>query len=386
MYLLWNRNSSKIGLNCSTITVAFKGRFMGKEMKKKASLKKSKVSAAVKKAWQMAGPGFHGYDFILLVDPRSAKAEIIGGTPAEAYLHLYKKEPIHQQALQQALQKGVHHYEWAGKKAGGQAWFQTTCILLSLPDGKPSGVLCLTRDISRLGVAYAGSGVAEWSSPKTFSQILLAAREAEKKEISKALHDEVGSSSVILTALLSLVKVSVQNGNIKRALRDIKQLDEQIKQGVERLRNIIVSLRPPTLDNPGGLCGAIHDLLENISALSHIPYDFHCDTKNELELTENVRILLFRIVQEALTNIVKHAHAKHIEVMLKRVGSKVRLVVADDGVGFNPSQSVSIEHVGLLAMKDSVELLGGKIVIKSALGKGTRIEVACPSAVYGGKN
>lgn len=359
-------------------------------MKKKTSTTiSSKESRFIRSraAVQSVETGFHGYDFILLVDVATRKADILAGTNAVSFTHLYKKEKFHQQALAQAIERGVYHYEWNMPVSRSTTWFQTTCVALAQPDGKIKDVLCLSRDISRLGRIYAaGKNLQEWSSPKTFSQILLATREAEKKEISKALHDEVGSSSVILTALLSLVKANVKKGNTKRALRDIEQLDKQLKQGMERLRGIIVSMRPPTLDNPGGLCGALRDLLENIGHLSHLPYEFHCKAEDEeMGLTENVRILLFRIVQEALTNVVKHARAKHIVVSLKRTGSKVCLQVKDDGIGFNPKQTVSITHVGLLAMKDSVELLGGKLIIKSAPGKGTRIEVECPSVVYGGE-
>ena len=354
------------------------------QSKSKPSFKRGTKTVQVANFAELGG---HGYDFILLVNLPMREAKPMGGKLADSYVHIYKQDQLHQSALKQAVLQGIYHYEWSLRQNKQTVWFQTTCIALPRPDGKVAEVLCLSRDISRLGSAYtAGRGLKEWTAPKTFSQILLATREAERKEISKALHDEVGSSSVILTALLSLIKVNVKKGNTRRALKDIEQLDQQIKQGVERLRSIIVSLRPPVLDNPGGLCGAIEDLLVHISSLSHIPYQFQCKAQEkEIALSENVRILLFRIVQEALTNIVKHARAKHIVVCLRRVKSAVHLQVRDDGIGFDPKQAVSIAHVGLLAMKDSVELLGGKITIKSALGKGTRIEVECPSVVYGGK-
>ena len=102
-------------------------------------------------------------------------------------------------------------------------------------------------------------------------------------------------------------------------------------------------------------------------------------------LSDKVKILLYRIVQEALTNTVKHARAKQIRVCLKQAGMNIRLEIADDGIGFEPKQQLSIEHVGLLAMRDSVELLGGTISVKSAPGKGTRITVVCPCVTYGGK-
>ncbi len=348
----------------------------------------SRTIAAAKRAVQAAKQDFHGYDFILLVDSKTYKAEALGGRDASAHITMYEKGIIHRQALKEALKNGIYHYEWSEDVSGQTTWFQTTCVVLSQSVGRANKVLSLSRNISRWGRQYTVSrSIREWAEPKTFSQILLATREAEKREISKALHDEVGSSSVILTALLSLVKLDVQKGATKRALRDIEQLDQQIKEGIERLRNIIISLRPPMLDNPGGLCGAIRDLLENVSALNHLPYQFNCKTgDDEMGLTENVRILLYRIVQEAVTNIVKHARAKHIDVSLKQMGSKVCLQVKDDGVGFDTTQFVSIQHIGLLAMKDSVEMMGGTITIKSALGKGTRIEVTCPSVVYGGKN
>ena len=130
----------------------------------------------------------------------------------------------------------------------------------------------------------------------------------------------------------------------------------------------------------------MQDLLKNVSALHHIPYTLdYKEIEEDIDLSDEVKILLYRIVQEALTNIVKHARAKHIRVCLKMGGTRVRLEVSDDGVGFTPAKQLSVKQVGLLAMKESVELLGGKITIKSAPGKGTHIAVSCPCVVYGGE-
>ena len=359
---------------------------MKKQMKKQGNLRRE-IGQKTCRGMILAGKyDFRGYDTIMLVDPRTYVAEPLGGTLASSFVHLYKTDALHKRALQEAVKRGIYHYEWSKETKTFAGWFQTTCVLFGLSKETETRVLCLSRDISRLGREYASEQLKEWTSPRTFSQMLLAACEEAKKAFSKTLHDEVGTLSVILPALLSLVKVNVKKGDVKRALRGIEQLDQQIKQSIERLRNIIVSLRPPALDNSGGLCGAIRELLENISALSYLPYKFYCQPEDSgINLTENVRSLLFRIVQEALTNIVKHARAKQVEVTIKQEDSNVRLQVCDDGIGFNPKQSVSIEHVGLHAMKDSVKLLGGKITIKSAPGKGTRIEVICPSVVYGGE-
>ena len=329
-----------------------------------------------------------GYDVVLLVNASSGKSVQLSGT-THLKEQLYQKEPVHQEALARVLKQGICHYEWTQVRAKKNFLYQTTCVALRAPNGKIQNVLSLSRDVthSLRGYQTPVKGLHEGITPRTFAQILLDTRETEKKEISKALHDEIGSSAVVLTALLSLVRASLQTGNGKQALHDLAQLDEKLKQSIDRLKNIIVSLRPLSLENKGSLGGAMRDLLENISAISHIPYVFECaELAQNVSVSEKVKILLYRIVQEALTNIVKHAHAKHIHVCLKKVGPKIWLSVSDDGIGFSPAKQRSIEHVGLLAMKDSVKLLGGKIFIKSTPGKGTCIEVTCPGFIYGGNS
>lgn len=330
--------------------------------------------------------GIEGYDVVALVNPKTLAVTTlsnVSGRLKEGDLEGGRE--MHMQALNEALKNGVHHYEWSIEKEGVSHYYQTTFIPLGGPAGSVKRVLALVRDISDWGDTGEHL-LKDWSSPRTFSQILLAAREKEKKAISKSLHDEIGSSAVILTALLGIVKASVKKGDQKQALLDIAKLDGQIKESIERVKNIVVSLRPPSLENDGALGGAIRDMLENVSAFIHIPHTFaYKPVTGESGVSDSVKILLYRIVQEALNNIVKHANAKHIYVLLERNGPEVHLVVEDDGVGFKPSKQRSIRHVGLLAMKDSVELLGGAISIKSAPGKGTRIEVTCPSVVYGGK-
>lgn len=358
----------------------------GKTQRPRQTRKSPARPEAVSKGMNTVSP-LNGYDLILLVDAVTRWATPLSGGEKVA-ADLYRKNPIHAQALAHALKQGIYHYEWSVQCGKKHFLYQTTCVALPQPNGQADSVLSLSRDISHsLSSCIEGDRVLrDFAAPRTFAQILLATRETEKKEISKALHDEIGSSAVMLTALLSLVRASVQSGNAKQALRDLEQLDSQLKQSIERIRGVVVSLRPPSLENKGGLGGAVRDLLESISAFGRISYTFDYDAVDEqICLSDNVKILLYRVVQEALTNTVKHACAKHIRVCLKQAGQDIRLVVCDDGVGFKPARQLSIEHVGLLAMKDSVELLGGNISVKSAPGKGTRIEVSCPCIVYGGK-
>ena len=331
--------------------------------------------------------GVEGYDVVAVVDAHTRQATVVSNISGRLSLaDITDNLTAYSRPLKQALEGHIQHYEWGLEKAGKHCFYQTTLIPLSGENNQIDRILFLTRDITYWGGVYRGGEMLrEGSAPRTFSQILLAARETEKKEISKALHDEIGSAVVILTALLSLVKASVKEGNRKQALEDIAKLDVQIKNSVDRVKNIIVSLRPPSLENDGALGGSVQELLENISGYVHIPYTFDYDpATKENGISDSVKILLYRIVQEALNNIVKHARASKIYVLLARQGDQVRLVVEDDGIGFKPVKQRSIRKVGLLAMQDSVRLLGGTISIKSTPGKGTRIEVACPCVVYGG--
>lgn len=329
--------------------------------------------------------GVEGYDAVVLIDVKTRQITAISNV-LDCSAEDVRGVPLHLQALEQALKGKVHHYEWGFEKDGKHFFYQTTLIPLRGEERTVATVLALTRDITHWAKNYHEANMLkEGAAPQTFAQILLAEREAEKREISKSLHDEIGSSAVILTALLSLVKASVKEGDTKQALAEIAKLDTQIKNSIERVKNIIVSLRPPSLENDGALGGAVRELLDNISQMLHIPYKFDYNAEGEsLGAADNVKIVLYRIVQEALTNIAKHAKAKNIYVLLERDAFTAHLIVQDDGIGFKPLKGGSIRQVGLRAMKDSVRLLGGSISIKSAPGKGTRIEVSCPCVVYGG--
>lgn len=329
--------------------------------------------------------GVEGYDAVVLIDVKTRQITAISNV-LDCSAEDVRGVPLHLQALEQALKGKVHHYEWGFEKDGKHFFYQTTLIPLRGEERTVATVLALTRDITHWAKNYHEANMLkEGAAPQTFAQILLAEREAEKREISKSLHDEIGSSAVILTALLSLVKASVKEGDTKQALAEIAKLDTQIKNSIERVKNIIVSLRPPSLENDGALGGAVRELLDNISQMLHIPYKFDYNAEGEsLGAADNVKIVLYRIVQEALTNIAKHAKAKNIYVLLERDAFTAHLIVQDDGIGFKPLKGGSIRQVGLRAMKDSVRLLGGSISIKSAPGKGTRVEVSCPCVVYGG--
>jgi len=318
------------------------------------------------------------FDFVACVGPRTFECIILNRAFTSSPDELL--QGIHKAKLRAAFAGQTQQYNWSDTTK--PAFYQTTLLPLPATVKKPL-VLLMVREIKTVRVPGAHTScLRESCGQPTVAQLLLSAREEEKRQIAKALHDELGTTAVILTSLLTLVRAHVSKNQKEKALRLLQELDGQIKQRVERMKNIVVSLRPPSLEQYGALCGFIGEFLENTCKYAGLPYEYTCDETCEENVSDNVKITLYRVVQEAINNIVKHAKAKHVWVTLQRKKDKLYLQIKDDGVGFVQKHYQSVRRIGLLAMKESVRLLGGSLTIKSTLGKGTCICVACPCEVY----
>ena len=221
----------------------------------------------------------HKYHTIVLFKQPTLTGQICcapkGGIPIE----LQVPQGIHKEHLCQVFAAGVVcHYEWCWEKQNIPCVCRTTLLPLTGPEGKVAEVLSITRDISTwVGPSTSlHSTLHEGGTPKTFAQLLLAARETEKREVAKALHDEIGTASVMLSALISLVRQSVQKGDVSRTLKDLERLQTQTQQSMQRLHAIIISLRPPSLDTDGALRGSLETLIAEMCKLGRLEYRFVC--------------------------------------------------------------------------------------------------------------
>ncbi len=341
------------------------------------------------KTGKVAGQGApsfsaQAYHTILLFKSPASAAQVCSSSAPEIAAEMATPCGLHQTYLRQAFATArPNSYEWQE----GARVHQTALLPLTNSDGKVDEILSVTRNISNWSTLSQASTnfLRDGSAPRTFAQMLLAAREVEKREVAKALHDEIGTASVMLAALVNLTKQSVQKGDRQQALKDLERLQTQTQHSIERLRNIIVTLRPPSLDTDGALRGSIEELVKEVCELGRLTYRFVCSQKMpEKGICDRVKILLYRLVQEALSNVLKHAQATSVSVQLKRVRDEIFLTITDDGIGFKKTQRCSINHVGLRSMQDNVRLLGGKLEILSTPGKGTQIKVTCPCFVYEG--
>lgn len=327
--------------------------------------------------------GVDGYDLVYVADMHSKHVFMFGlpgGACKETEVDPF--QPVHVRAHEKAAAGEVVGYEWSVSRGSDVCFFQSTLIPLRDSSGRVGSILGLVKNITSWAYDYGRTNFLKEIGGRTFPQILLMAREEERKKISSALHDEIGSAAVALTSLLSMVKESVKAGDEKQALSDIASLDKQIKDSIERVKNIVVSLRPPQLDTVP-LADAVQEMVENVCRYRGLEHSFKLESDSEADVSEEVKIVLYRVAQESLNNIVKHSGAKRVDVCLKYTATNAILQIRDDGKGFKTPSKRSIRHIGLLSMRDSVAYLGGKFTITSGLGKGTVVRASCPKTVYG---
>jgi signal transduction histidine kinase len=207
------------------------------------------------------------------------------------------------------------------------------------------------------------------------------ATEDERRRIAAELHDGPIQHLAAIVFRLESLRASLERGDIpEQAVPTITATQEELRGEVVDLRTMITQLRPPVLDQLG-LEDALHDHLESVRQDSGLDVSIRIDLAERLDPA--LETVLYRVSQEALTNIVKHAGAAHVWVSLDEDGAGVTLEIRDDGVGFRPEEAptlVADGHLGLIAMRERVETVGGSWELQSAPGEGTVVR-----AVFAGR-
>jgi signal transduction histidine kinase len=168
-------------------------------------------------------------------------------------------------------------------------------------------------------------------------------------------------------------KVDTKDEIVDKKVKDIISV---LNETVETVRRISSQLRPGLLDDIG-LSAAIDWQLNEFEKRSNLKINF-ISSHNEILLSNKVKTAIYRIFQESLTNVSKHAEAKQLSVSLLDVGSNIVLSISDDGIGFSMEEESNKKTFGLLGIKERVSMIGGEYEIYSAPGKGTSIKVSVP--------
>jgi signal transduction histidine kinase len=202
---------------------------------------------------------------------------------------------------------------------------------------------------------------------------LLKAQEEERKRISRELHDETGQALMVIRLYLGMLD---QHLTSRAAKGKVKETVQVVDNTVEGLRRIIGKLSPLVLQELG-LFAAIR---KEVKYLENKGVKTRVAIADEVgRLASDVETALYRIVQEALHNVAKHAQARNVNIQMTREAEVVRLVVEDDGVGIFPKANFRGNSFGLAGIKERVSMLGGDVRVVSLKGKGTRIEVTVPA-------
>lgn len=197
----------------------------------------------------------------------------------------------------------------------------------------------------------------------------------ERKRIALDVHDELGQ---MLTAMkLQVDLLQSQLGSRASVQATTERLRALIEDTIEVTRNVALNLRPPALDL--GLVPALEWLAEDFALRAELPCTVEA-TADDVDLGEKASIELFRIAQEALTNIARHAGARQARLTLQRVDGALRLCIVDDGHGFEPQDAQRVGHFGLIGMRERALRIGAELQVRSEQGRGTTIAVQWPAA------
>ncbi len=200
-------------------------------------------------------------------------------------------------------------------------------------------------------------------------------REEERAHIAREIHDELGQQLTVLKMDVSWLNKRVGNLN-EQVHNKLVSLTEMLDGTVKTVRRISSELRPSLLDDLG-LVAAIDWLLKDFERRSGVTTFFE-EPVNEVQVNDAEKIGLFRIFQESLTNVARHAQAATVRVALKRENENIVLSIQDDGIGFD-SKIVGVKRtLGILGMKERTTMLGGQYEVKSTPGKGTLVTVSIP--------
>lgn len=205
---------------------------------------------------------------------------------------------------------------------------------------------------------------------------VMTAQEEERKRISRELHDE---TSQALTSLMVSLKVLESEASICSVGERLQEMRQVVSQTLEEVHHMARELRPSVLDDMG-LVPALERYIRDYAQKYGVEVDFHTTGFNEQRVSAQAEVALYRIIQEALTNVAKYAQARSISVLFDWREHWVTAIVEDDGVGFDPENVTSgpSHGLGLFGMQERASLLGGSLIIESQLGAGTTVFIKIP--------
>ncbi|RPI29999.1 MAG: PAS domain S-box protein [Chloroflexota bacterium] len=250
---------------------------------------------------------------------------------------------------------------------GGSCWADVTAGRI-LYEKKPAWVLT-AYDITQRKEAE--------QDRKNLLARVVQVQEEERRRISRGLHDQMGQGLIALILGFKNLEAVLPEQE-RPTLLQLRKVAEELRQ---EMHSLALDLRPPSLDDLG-LVTALANYAEEWSARNGIVVDFQANISQDRQIPAEISTAVYRIVQEALTNVLKHAGARRVSLILDRRGESILVIVEDDGQGFVIDQATKTpqpnRRLGLIGMKERAELIGGSLAIESTLGLGTSLFLRIP--------
>jgi len=243
-------------------------------------------------------------------------------------------------------------------------------ILVRNNEGKPIRLIGAAQDITERKNLEQQLLHRELDKQRLIGQAIIEAQEKERGEIGKELHDNVNQ---VLTTTKLYLDLSLGNSELKDEL--ILKSSKNIIYVINEIRQLSRSLMNPSLGDLG-IIDSIKDLIENINVTRKLQVELNADNELENILSENHKLMVFRIIQEALSNVINHAKATTVLLTLARNNNDATIILKDNGVGFEPAKVR--KGSGLKNIQNRVYLSNGKLLLESAPGEGCKIFITFP--------
>ncbi|HEY0041763.1 MAG TPA: PAS domain S-box protein, partial [Flavisolibacter sp.] len=305
--------------------------------------------------------------------------ELLGGKIWELYpdvshedgkRFLQSERPSFKAMLSRTLVKDVVMGVWHSKRRE-RIWIMVSADPIMDENGNVVHVVCSFMDITERKKLEKKSFAEKIAHQRQLAQATIDGQEKERHEMGKELHDNIGQQLTTIKLFLDLAQTTADDNTLKMVNMALRSVSDVINE----VRSISRSLVPPTLKDLGFI-DAVNDLIDSLRTTGAINVELDYFEFDEDQLPENKKLTLYRILQEQLNNIIKHAKAKNVSIMLRLTAGNILLQVKDDGVGFDIDKIK--KGLGITNIHNRAELFGGKVLLTTSPGNGCDINVCLP--------
>lgn len=304
------------------------------------------------------------------------KAAALRAHPERFFNLIMDEDKVDYLARLAEVDGGHLSFNWEGR-IWMNAWKDVKWVSIRVSQRKTrDGIIC---DGIVLNVTHSKQAEAEIRHSRAQLSALAAhmesVKEAERLNLAREVHDDLGGNLTAIKIGLSWLMQHLA-ADEAHLFERMAYLDNVVDQTIESTHRIASSLRPPVLEF--GIVSAIEWQLQNFAQSTDIAYQFNAPHET-IPLEPDAAITVFRIAQEALTNVAKHAHATRVEVNLSVYQDDLLLTITDNGRGIKPARNVSDAHgFGILGMAERAAVLGGTLIVQPALQRGIQVSLRIP--------